>query len=84
MPGARAIALARRAAVEMTGDEPEGVSGLQFVDGHWRVVLDVVELRRVPRTTDVMATYEMELDESGELVSYRRLSRYYRSQVDQG
>jgi hypothetical protein len=35
-------------------------------------------------TTDVLASYEVTLDEEGELLGYRRDRRYYRNQTDQG
>jgi hypothetical protein len=38
----------------------------------------VLELRRVPNTTDVLATYEATMDSDGELAGYRRLHRYVR------
>jgi len=82
MSGAQALACARDYVIELTGEESEGISGLTFSNGTWKVVLDLVELRRVPRSTDVMATYELEIDGHGDLVGYRRLHRYFRNQVD--
>ena len=81
--GAQAVKYARQYIAELTGQIPESVSGLTRSDGGWKVTLDVVELERVPRTTDVLASYEVELDEQGELVGYRRVGRYYRNQVDE-
>ena len=81
--GAQAVKYARQYIAELTGQVPESVSGLTRSDGGWKVTLDVVELERVPRTTDVLASYEAELDEQGELVGYRRVGRYYRNQVDE-
>ena len=42
----------------------------------------MVELRRVPSTSDVLATYEAILDETGELQNYKRLRRFLRGQVN--
>lgn len=42
---------------ELTGHEPVSVSGLLQVDGGWELVVDVVELRRVPDTASPLATY---------------------------
>lgn len=81
--GAQAVKYARQSIAELTGQIPESVSGLTRSNGGWKVVLDIVELERVPRTTDVLASYEVELDEQGELVGYRRLGRFYRNQVDE-
>lgn len=84
LPGSRAIRAAKEHLAELTGQMPEAVSGLTATpEGGWKVTLDVVELERIPQTTDVMASYEMELDGQGELVGYRRIRRYYRNQVDE-
>ena len=74
---------AKGAIEEFTGFTPESVTGLERSDGTWRISVDVCELERVPRTTDVMATYVVELDEHGELLGYRRVRRFMRSQTQQ-
>jgi len=84
LAGSKAIALARQHLQDLTGHVPEAVIGLHSQNGRWKVMLDVVELERIPRTTEVIASYEIELDERGELLGYQRVGRYYRSQVDQG
>lgn len=43
--------------------------------------METVELERIPRTTDIMASYLVELDERGDLMSYERVQRYYRNQA---
>ena len=48
-----------------------------FIDG-WKVHVEVVEVRRIPDTTDVLALYEVQVDEDGDLMGYRRLRRYAR------
>jgi len=69
---------------ELTGKEAEGVSGVSPSDDGWTVTVDVVEDRRIPSTSDVLATYETELDADGELISYRRVRRYARGRGDDG
>ena len=81
--GAQAVSYARQYLEEVIGLTAESVSGLTRSNGGWKVNLDVVELERVPRSTDVLASYEVELDENGDLIGYRRLSRFYRNQVDE-
>jgi hypothetical protein len=67
---------------ELTGKEPETVVRIEADDdGGWRVALEVVELERIPNTSDVLGCYELQLDDDGELVGYRRLRRYTRSEV---
>jgi hypothetical protein len=39
---------------------------------------------RIPESTDVLASYEMELDGDGNLRRYGRVRRYRRSQADNG
>jgi hypothetical protein len=69
----------------LTGREIEGVNGLERNgDGGWVVTLEVVELRRVPDSTDVLGSYAVSVDERGELEGYTRTRRYYRSQVEEG
>jgi hypothetical protein len=67
---------------ELTGKEPEGVTGVSPSDDGWRVTVEVVEDRRIPSSTDLLATYQTDLDSDGELISYRRIRRYSRGQGD--
>jgi gas vesicle protein GvpO len=75
--------LARRQVQDMTGKDPEGVTSLERSDGGWLVAVEVVEAHRIPNTTDILAVYEAELDDDGDLVSYRRVDRYARGQGEQ-
>jgi Gas vesicle synthesis protein GvpO len=63
---------------ELTGKRPEGVTGLERTDDGWVVGVEVVEDRRIPSSSDILAIYEAEFDDSCDLVSYRRLQRYSR------
>ena len=75
---------ALRTVQELTGYKAEAVTGLEWRDDQWDVTVSVLELSRVPNTTDVIGTYEVQLDERGTLRGYRRSGRHYRGQVDQG
>jgi Gas vesicle synthesis protein GvpO len=63
---------------ELTGKRPEGVTGLERTDDGWVVGVEVVEDRRIPSSSDILAIYEAEFGTAGDLVSYRRLQRYSR------
>jgi hypothetical protein len=76
--GSDAAGAAVSVLAELTGREAEAVVGLEKDDDGWKVLLETVELHRVPSTTDVMATFEVALDGDGELLGCRRLSRYAR------
>ena len=79
---AKAGQAALRQITELTGKEPEGVTGVERGEDGWVVGVEVVEDRRVPSSTDILATYEIELDMDGELMSYRRVRRYPRGRGD--
>jgi hypothetical protein len=78
MSGGAVAERAARQLLELTGREAEGVTGLQRTDDGWRVKVEVVELRGVPETTDLLALYEVDVDPRGDLQGYRRLERYSR------
>lgn len=61
----------------------EGVSAVRRTDDGWCVVVDVLELARIPDTTSLLATYEVRLDDEGELREYYRTHRYRRGAADQ-
>jgi hypothetical protein len=78
MTGMRAAAEAARQLHELTGKEAEGVVGLERGEDGWTVQVEVLELRRIPNTTDVLAVYEVSVDQDGDLEGYTRLRRYVR------
>ena len=75
------VAGLRAEFLEVTGLEVERVTGLERVDDGWRARLDVVELSRVPRSTDVLGVYEVTTDTGGGLTSFDRTHRYRRSEA---
>jgi hypothetical protein len=83
MSAAAAIQAAVAQFHTVTGREPEGVTGVRRTpEGDWSVLIDVVELERIPATTTVMATYRVDLDTGGELLACERLRRYTRGTID--
>ncbi|MBL7496593.1 gas vesicle protein [Frankia sp. CNm7] len=67
---------------QLTGQEPERVSGVRPADDGWSVLIDVVELERIPSTTSVLATYRADVDADGNLCGYERLRRFVRGATD--
>jgi Gas vesicle synthesis protein GvpO len=63
---------------ELTGYEPEAVTGLEWDGDSWEVTVDVLELSRIPNTTDVLASYIVQLDEKGTLRGFKRARRFQR------
>jgi len=79
-----AIRAAREQMHELTGREVESVLGVRRGDdGGWEALVEVVELRRVPDSTDVLASYLLVLDDQCDLQEYRRTRRYFRNQVEE-
>jgi hypothetical protein len=84
MSGREAIERVRRDLPQLLGRPIEAVLGLERDDDSgWKVTVQVVELSRIPSTTDVLGSYEVTLDEQGEVVGYRRNRRYNRNQTDE-
>jgi len=81
LSGIRAAALAQQQLEQLIQRPCESVSGLSRQRDGWTITLEVVELERVPPTTDILASYRVELDQRGELMGYERVSRYYRNQA---
>lgn len=83
----RPIEVARNVAqqlAELTGRTPDGISGIEPSEDGWVVLVDVVEVERIPHSTDVLATYEVAADADGDLLRYERLHRFSRGQTDGG
>jgi hypothetical protein len=82
-----AAQVARHAAREMQELMRQPVEGVRGVrrddDGGWEVIVEVLELERIPNSTDVLGSYVLLLDESGEVREYRRVRRYHRNQVEE-
>ncbi|WP_026877216.1 gas vesicle protein [Jiangella gansuensis] len=73
--------VAARAVEELhglSGRVAEGVTGIERTDDGWRVRVEVVELERIPQSTDLLAEYAVDLDEDAGLTGYRRVRRYTR------
>ena len=68
---------------ELTGYDPEAVTGLEWDGDAWQVTVDVLELSRVPNTTDVLGSYVVQLDERGTLRGLRRVRRFQRGHASE-
>ncbi|MEU2063233.1 gas vesicle protein [Streptomyces sp. NPDC013455] len=73
---------ARAQLAELTGLAPESVSSFEQTEDGWALDVEVLELARVPDTMSLMASYQVELDQQGQLTGYRRVRRYERGRAD--
>lgn len=78
-----AIRAAKEQFGALIGRTPEAVSGIRALpDGGWSVLIDTVELERIPATTSIIATYRVDVDATGALCGCERLRRYTRGTTD--
>jgi hypothetical protein len=84
VPAMKVARMAAQQLAELTGREPECVIGIHRTDDGWQVDLEVVESRRIPDSTDILATYSVETDEDGDLMGYQRVRRYVRGKGGDG
>src|SRR6476661_2570937 len=81
-PSAREVATMVADELEdLTGKEPESIVRLGRDDDGWVVGIEVVESRRIPDSTDILAVYEVHADDDGSLRSYERTRRYTRGRT---
>ena len=79
----RGVQFARQAMntlADLVGCPAEGITGIRRNDDGW--IVEVLEVERVPETSDVLASYEVEIDNDGEIVEFHRLRRYLRTQTE--
>jgi hypothetical protein len=50
----------------------------------WRVTVEVLELERIPSSTDVLASYEIRISDDGEVLGFNRRRRYHRAAAEDG
>lgn len=69
---------------ELTPKQILGATSTEPTDAGWLVEIEVVEDRRIPSSSDMLALYEVEIDEDGNLLAYHRTRRYARGSSDIG
>jgi hypothetical protein len=68
-------------AQELIGRPIESITGIEKDGDGWTVTVEVLELERVPTTTDVLGKYEVTVDRNGELTGAQRTRRYPRAEA---
>lgn len=59
----------------------DGVTGIKKVEHGWELLITLVELTRIPSSSDVLAEYAVSLDATGEIISYKQVQRFLRNQI---
>lgn len=81
MTAAQAAKAGLKQLTELIGKSPLGVAAVEPAQGGWLVSVEVLEASRIPSSADMLALYEVEIDDDAELVSYRRVRVYSRGQT---
>ena len=81
MTAAEAVQEARDQLSQLLGRRVEAVLGVDRDGRNWVVAAEVVELARVPNTTDVLGEYHATLDGNGEILGFTQRRRYLRGQT---
>lgn len=83
LSGREAIERVREELPALLGHPVDSILGLESARSNgWTVIAQVVELARVPTSTDVLGAYEVTLDSHGELIGAKQCGRYCRNQAD--
>ncbi|MDQ1732385.1 MAG: hypothetical protein QOK10_2544 [Pseudonocardiales bacterium] len=78
----KAIQAAVEIFEQLTQQPAERVTGVRSTEDGWSVLVDVIDVDRIPSTMSVLATYRLDIDGDGELLGYERLRRFARSATD--
>lgn len=68
------IEKARKELSKLTGLTPSSTVGVTKNERVWNISIEMVEKRSIPDQMDILALYEVLLDEDGNLLSFERKS----------
>ncbi|MCJ7510857.1 MAG: gas vesicle protein [Dehalococcoidia bacterium] len=71
---------ARQQLAEITGLKPVAVVGSYRDAEGWHITVDMLEMARLPESTDILGTYLVSLDEEGDLLEFEKKRSRLRSE----
>ncbi len=71
---------ARSQLTVVTGLKPVAISATFKDDQGWHVLMDMLEMKRIPDSTDVLGYYEVLLDEDGNMLKFKRKKSHLRAE----
>jgi hypothetical protein len=74
----------KRQMATITGLSPETVSRLDRSEDGWSVAIDMLEHRAIPRTQDLIASFDVTVDDAGRIRRWKRTGRFVRCQPIEG
>ncbi len=66
---------------EITHIKPFTISSIYKDEQGWHISIEMIELKRIPEASDVLATYETLSDDEGNLIKFSRTRRYLRQEI---
>lgn len=78
MTGLQIANKAKEQITALTGLKADTVSAFKKNPEGYQVDVEMLEMAHVPNNLDLLATYEIQLDAQGNMISYRRTRRYHR------
>jgi len=81
MTGSEIAQRAKEEISKLTGLKPDTVSAMGREADGWHVTVDMIELKRIPESSDVLDSYEIVLDDDGNVIHYKRTKRFNRAEL---
>ncbi len=63
---------ARQQLSDVTGFQPVAVVGSYKDAEGWHITVDMLEMARLPESTDILGTYAVSLDEEGNMLKFEK------------
>ena len=79
--GLQIAQIVKEQLAELTCFKPDTVSSVSKNEQGWHVLVEMIEMKRIPEGSDMLATYETLADDQGNLIKFKRTRRYLRQQV---
>lgn len=75
---------ARKQLADITGLKPICIAGVSRDENGWRVLLEMLEMSRIPSSTDLLGLYDVRCSEDGNVNSFERKSTRLRGETQKG
>lgn len=76
------IEQARKGLSKLTGLKASSIVGVTKIENGWHIFIEMVEKQSIPDQMDILATYEVLLDENGNLLDFERKSMRRRMETE--
>lgn len=63
---------AKNQVADVTGLKPVTISGTFKDEQGWHILVDMLEMSRIPTATDILGDYDVLMDEDGSMLKFER------------